>query len=130
MGILKWFMGGGETVEKITDAVINGADKIFYTEEEKAEASQKRADLYFKFLELARDESSIKSVTRRIIAVLVVSHWLLYLDAAFVLYLTGHVEKAKFCLELSAGMFAIVGGIMAFYFGSHLLRQYQKPKQK
>lgn len=32
----KWFVGGGDTVEKVTDATLSTIDKAFYTEQEKA----------------------------------------------------------------------------------------------
>lgn len=126
MGILSWFTGGGKQVDKVTDAVINGVDAVFYTEEEKAEDSKKRAELWYKFMEMARDESSIKSVTRRIIAILVMSHWLLFLDVALVSHLLGNSQEAKFSFELANAMLWIVGGVGAFYFGTHLIKQAKK----
>jgi len=126
MSFVSWFTGGGKQVDKVTDAVINGIDAVFYTDEEKAADTAKRSALWFKFMELSREESSIKSVTRRIIAILVMVHWLLFLDVAAVLYLLDKQPQAKAIFDLSNSMLWIVGGVGAFYFGAHLLRQAKK----
>jgi len=115
MSMLSWFTGGGKQVEKVTDAVINGMDAVFYTDEEKAEDSKARRELWFKFMELSRDESSIKSVTRRVLSFLIIGHWLLFMDAALVFYVLDDIAKAKMAFELSTSMLWIVGGVGAFY---------------
>lgn len=126
MSFVSWFTGGGKQVEKVTNAVINGVDAVFYTEEEKAEDSKARRQLWFKFMELSRDESSIKSVTRRILSFLIIGHWLLFMDAALIFYAIGEISKAKMAFELAASMMWITAGVAAFYFGAHLIRQGKK----
>lgn len=126
MSLVSWFTGGGKQVERVTDAVINGIDAVFYTEEEKAEDSKARRALWFKFMELARDETSIKSVTRRVLSFLIIGHWLLFMDAALVFYAFDEVAKAKMAFELATSMMWITAGVAAFYFGAHLVRQAKK----
>lgn len=126
MGFLSWFSGGGKQVDKVTDAVINGLDAVFYTDEEKAGDAKKRAEIWYKFMELARNESSIKSVTRRVIAILVISHWLIFLNVALVSHLVGNEPGALFAFGLAKAMLWIVGGVGAFYFGTHLLSGIKK----
>lgn len=122
MNPFKWLMSGGKTVEKITDGVINGADALVYTDEEKAADRAKRSELWFKFMEMARDESSIRSVTRRLLAVVIIGHWLLYLNISLGLYLFDETEKATHVFGLAGEMNLLVAGVGAFYFATHLMR--------
>jgi len=126
MSIFSWFTSGGQRIDKVTDAVINGMDAVFYTEEEKEEDSKARRQLWLKFMALSRDESSIKSVTRRVLSFLIIGHWLLFMDAALIFYAFDETAKSKIAFELSTSMLWIVGGVGAFYFGAHLLRQAKK----
>ena len=128
MGLLKWFTTGGEAVEKVTDAVINAGDALVYTDEEKEIDQQKRRELYFKFLELSRDESSIKSVTRRILAFAVFGHWFLFLDIAVICKLMSRDDMASFFFTMGADMMWIVGAVASFYFGTQFIKAHHKSK--
>ena len=126
MSFWSWFVSGGKTVEKLTDAVINTGDALVYTEEEKAEDAAKRREMWFKFMDMARDETSIKSVTRRILAFLVFLHWFAFLDVALALYLLDRKEDANLVFQMAADMYWIVFAVASFYFGAHLLRTHQR----
>ena len=126
MGLFSWFQKGGEQVEKITDAVIKSGDALFYTAEEKEENAAKRRDLYFKFLELSRDENSIKSVTRRVLAFAVIGQWLLMLNVAMGLYLFGLTEQATFVFSMIQDVFWFVFAVGSFYFGADIMRSFKK----
>lgn len=121
MSFWDWFVSGGKTVEKATQAVIDAGDKLVFTEEERSDVTERQRELYFKFLELARNETSVKAVTRRILAFLTLMHWFLFMDIAVVLYLTGRTEQAKAVFAITTDMYWIVFAIAAFYFGAHLL---------
>lgn len=137
MGLLNWITSGGKQVEKITDAIINTGDALVYTEEEKAEDRaedmKERRAIWREFMKNTREESSIRSVTRRVIAVGVMGHWLLFLDIAVVCYLwefyssgSPNYQAANALFDLAGSMLWIVGGISAFYFGTHLIRSRAK----
>ena len=137
MSLFGWFQKGGAQVDKITDAVINSGDALFYTEEEKAEAAQERQRLYFKFLELSRDENSIKSITRRIIAFAVIGQWLLFLNICVGLYLAGaftdgdksqYFGAAGFVFDIIKDMFWFVFAVGSFYFGAGIINNMAKNK--
>ena len=57
----KLLTGGNKNVDKIVDGAINGIDKAWYTEQE-------RAAHYTKFVEQQIDENSIRSRARRVLA--------------------------------------------------------------
>lgn len=126
MSMLDWFTSGGKAVEKVTDAVINSGDALFFTDQEKAEYSAKRADMYYKFLELSRDESSIKSITRRVLVFAIMGHYFLFLDIGVVAKIQENVELAKFMFSICGQMNWLVIAIGSFYFGSQLLGNLKK----
>ena len=126
MSIFSWFTSGGAQVEKITDAVINTGDALFYTDEEKSATAEKQRELYFKFLELARDENSIKSITRRILAFAVIGQWLLMLNVCVGLYLFGKIEAAGFVFDMIKDIFWFVFAIGSFYFGAGILNKIKR----
>ena len=126
MSIFSWFTSGGAQVEKITDAVINTGDALFYTDEEKSATAEKQRELYFKFLELARDENSIKSITRRILAFAVIGQWLLMLNVCVGLYLFGKIEAAGFVFDMIKDIFWFVFAIGSFYFGAGVLNKIKR----
>jgi hypothetical protein len=59
------------TVEKAVDGVYNGLDKLFFTDEEKSEASQKILDWRLKWMEATAPQN----VSRRFIAIVVTLLW-------------------------------------------------------
>ena len=126
MSIFSWFTSGGAQVEKITDAVIYTGDALFYTAEEKSATAEKQRELYFKFLELSRDENSIKSITRRILAFAVIGQWLLMLNVCVGLYLFGKIEAAGFVFDMIKDIFWFVFAIGSFYFGAGILNKIKR----
>lgn len=128
MSFWNWFVTGGEQVSKVTDAVIASGDALVYTEEEKAEVAAKKRELWWKFMEMSRNETSIKSVTRRILAFMVFLHWFAFLDVSLALYLMGHEQQAKDVFAMATDMYWIVFSVAAFYFGAHLLGTHHKGK--
>ena len=78
MGILDIFSTSEKAVETASDAVkagMAGIDKLFFTEEEKADYAQKRGEIVYKFAELGlkkteqtMNESSAQTLSRRYMA--------------------------------------------------------------
>lgn len=72
MGLLSFLSGDTKSTEKILDAGISAGDAIWYTDEEKANDDKQFKALYFKYLERTADESTARSISRRLICVPVV----------------------------------------------------------
>lgn len=110
----------GKLMEKAADGLYSGIDKLFYTDEEKAEAAQKTHETFLDFAKLAYDQNSIRSVTRRWLAFMVMFPTML----CFVITIIGQIGGFAFAAE-SMKLFTIMipwaGGVLAFYFGSHFL---------
>lgn len=131
MGILSglkslgsWFAGGsGEKGMEVIKGVGSWIDEQQYTDQEKAEASAARVAAYAKFMEQTIQENSQRSITRRSLALLVLRWWIFLLTFSAILY---KIDPAwsKYLFDIASynGVVALVGGIGAFFFGSHLLR--------
>lgn len=140
-GISIPFLSGAKNAEKTLDiidktasAVSSGVDKIFYTDEEKAETinfrlelAQKMTDSHIKLMEVTQSENSIRSVSRRICAVFVMVLTLLMIIAIGVTYKFDK-EWAVFLLKIARefnigwAFLAVIG----FFFGSYLASKFTK----
>ena len=114
------------------DTVASGIDKVFYTNEEKAEAAAKAFDQYMEWFKLASDENSARSITRRYLAVMFAGVFLFLLLASGAVWLF-NADYASFLAELAKTIAPYVGGIMAFYFGyyaiSNVIESTKKSKK-
>lgn len=135
MGLIAWLSGKNtadktlDLANKAADGLTNGLDKIWYTEEEKAETALKRldvgvkfADLHLKLVEATANESTTRSITRRIVAIFIMIMTCIMMLAVAVAY-KFDADYAKFLLLLSdkfwlgASFFSVV----VFFFGNHVI---------
>ena len=107
-----------ETAGKVVDGVLSGVDKLFFTDEEKTEASQKAMDSIYSFIKTTMDESSIRSITRRILAVMIVFTFLFLLVFGAFLYFLNPAWSAR-VLECAATLSNLVLAVSVFYFGPY-----------
>lgn len=119
MGLFSWFKSA-KSAETIVDGFVNGADKLFYTEEEKAEARERAQGQWLDALKIDADASNIRSVTRRWIAIIAVAHYFLWIDAALIAYAWDAAEFAKFAFKIITDVFWLIFTIASFYFGPAL----------
>lgn len=113
MSWLKTVFSAEDTISKTVDGVYNGVDKVFYTEEEKAEAAMRVLEVQLRFLEAGTGYN----VARRIIAVTVTAVWSLWSLVFLVMCLIGFDTLAlkEVYLGLVAGPFGV---ILSWYFAS------------
>ena len=107
-----------ETAGKVVDGVISGVDKLFFTEEEKTEASQKAMDSIYSFIKTTMDESSVRSITRRVLAVEIVSAFVFLLLAGAMLHVLNPVWAAHI-LACAKALSNLVLAVSVFYFGPY-----------
>ena len=62
MGLWSTIFGNNTLVDKSTDALINAGDKLFYTDEEKAEMKHKAIELHIKLLEASHPFKLVQRV--------------------------------------------------------------------
>ena len=65
MGIWSTLFNSGDTIDKATDAVISSGDKLFYTDEEKAEHRIKQREFFPKLL----NAYSAFKIAQRVLAI-------------------------------------------------------------
>lgn len=113
----------GKILDKAADGIYNGLDKLIYTDEEKADALAKGRELFMEFAKVANDQNSIRSVTRRWLAFSVVGPCMVFYTGSVVFRLFGMVEESNFTVQAANNIMPWAGGVLAFYFGPHLLKR-------
>ena len=107
-----------ETAGKVVDGVVSGVDKLFFTDEEKTEASQKAMESIYSFIRTTMDESSIRSITRRVLAVEIVSAFVFLLLAGALVY-AFRPDWAAHILACAKALSNLVLAVSVFYFGPY-----------
>lgn len=117
--------GSQENIGKTADMIRDGVDKLVFTDEEKADYSQKSVELYIEFLRVQTDGGHL---ARRLLALMVGFAW----TATVALLVLGVVLSAW--LPVWAGivgnLFEVLKGVVAmpflavmtFYFGHRILQ--------
>ncbi len=125
MGLLDIFRTSEKAVDTAADLIKAGADgldMLFFTDEEKSEASNKFYENWIKTLGMLVDTESIRSITRRYLAVSVVGTWLLLiLLGVAVRVFGGDKEAAEFVFEVAKSMNYSVLAVVTFYFGPEMI---------
>ncbi len=120
------FLGFLSKSEKVVDTGCNlvekaadGIDALFFTDEEKAVASQKVLDTVIEMHKATTDENSVRSKARRALAIIIIANYLAILDLAAVLFCfssTREAAKGVFGIaNIGAGF--MVSAVVIFYFG-------------
>lgn len=126
MNLLKWFSSGPEAAGKVLDAGIRGLDALVFTDEERAEMNKKLGDQWIELQKILGQETTTQSVTRRVLALLVVIPFVLLVLAAAVIY-PFSTEYAKFLLDLAQSQFGwLTMGVAGFYFGPFMIQRMMK----
>lgn len=107
---------GMDIADKVISGAIGGIDALIFTDQEKAEFNQKRANLWLKTQEVLANENTAKSITRRILAVMVMASFLFLLLFAVGIYKFDQ-GWAKFSLDVAGTLSTGFTAIIIFYFG-------------
>jgi len=125
LGVLGSLFGTADAGKAIVEGVRNAADKLFYTDEEKAEdAAKARSEgfgVYMKWLE----STSGSRLARRVIALMVTGVWFLEHLSSVVIgcYATVATDSEKWqtvstmLAKNATENNALVGVVLLFYFG-------------
>ena len=130
---MSWFskiFPSEKSVDKLVDASISGVDKLFYTDEEKADAKQKVLAWYLDLLAALKPFN----VAMRILAIGVFSMWALHIIAATGMYMLAFMlcdvgaeacKAADLAIQLELQMGQHINPhfdkIIMFYFGAAAL---------
>jgi hypothetical protein len=123
MKFFEWITAGPRAAEKVLDAGISGIDKLVYTEEEKAEARGKMLDSWIKLQETLGEETTVRGVTRRILAVMFCGVYVLLTLVAAVVW-PWMKDYANFLWEIANGQYGwITMSVAVFYFGPYVFER-------
>lgn len=122
MNIFGAIFGSKKNTENIVSGALGGIDKLFFTKEERAEASAKSGEFFLRYLEASKPQN----IARRFIAVIVVLLWALLIVFGIV------IRWASY--EMSDFVFKVLNDlvhqplmlIMGFYFLAHVVRNFKK----
>lgn len=114
---------------KMTDGMISGLDKMAFTEEEKEETLSKRIEMFIKigeanleFVKATASETTTRSVTRRIVAIFIMSITAITYFSIAVIY-KFDPGWAEFLLKLASAFYIGVAflSVVIFFFGNHVI---------
>ena len=118
-----WLFGNAKVVDKAVDAVIRTGDSLFFTEEERSNASHKILEWKIRYAEATQNQS----ISRRIITIGVTAMWLLVGAVTLLAKGLGYDAYAdfafKFLVDVVMQPFSI---ILAFYFLAHIAKGKDK----
>ena len=117
-----------DTVDKAVDGVIDGVDKIFYTDEEKAEARQKAFNSKLEALKLFEPFK----LAQRYIAIIHTINFVIAFWVGVLILNFGTMEMfnsyINFCVDFSIGW--IMLAIIAWYFTGGVIESNNRGKTK
>jgi sterol desaturase/sphingolipid hydroxylase (fatty acid hydroxylase superfamily) len=131
MGFWAWFTGAKTaekalgTVDNLTNKIAGGLDQLFFTDQERAQISVETMKLHLALVQTTQTESSIRSVTRRIVAWGIMGTFmLLIIFSAFIW--KWNPEWAKWTLAIVAQFYELVLMVGFFYFGYYAVSSVVK----
>jgi len=118
---------GGSTLsaDKVFTSVAKGIDNLGFTEQERATFTKDMAEGLAKYTIDTLGESSDRSKTRRDIAIMIVSLYLLtFIVALVMLLMSKDLTSVKMIIELANEMNLSIGFLMVlgFFFGGYYLQ--------
>lgn len=127
-GIKNLFTGGAIPTEKVADALINTGDALFFTSEEKSEFDMKRQELWLELQKSLGNESTPRSVNRRVVAWTVLYMMAALTVACIVFRAVGAVDLAVYTVDTAVKFYWpwAFCGVIVFYFGPHMLSSLKK----
>ena len=123
MGFLTTLFGTPKIVNTVADTVKSGVgmlDNAFYTDQEKSEMNLKTGELWLRIQETTAGENSIRSITRRILAWMIMGSFIFLIICGCVIW-KFDPEWAEYIKQIvvssDLGYLALIIGF--FYFGSY-----------
>jgi hypothetical protein len=133
MSFISKIFTNGVDINKALDIVSKGADKLVFTQEERADLNKETTEGLSQFIKDTASENTARSITRRYVAILVI---VVYLLISLVIIAIGiwstqkALELVKLTNELDLGTAFIA--VIAFFFSSYMLKKFvpeSRPKK-
>lgn len=120
MGILS-FLKAPKTLDKVTDAIISGGDKLMLTDEERLDYNIKAAELHLKLTEKIGNESAPTSVSRRVVGLMVLAPFAFLSIGGAILYPLNEAMSQHWLLVAENFQMPSLA-VISFYFSSHAIK--------
>lgn len=119
------------TATDLAKDAASGIDMLFFTDEEKSQASAKVMESVIAMYAAEKDENSVRSKTRRILAILIFANYAAIINASAVFYCLDSKEKAAALFNLANETLADhVLAVIIFYFGYYGISKIMGGKKK
>lgn len=114
-----------DTIEKATDGIYYGLDKIVYTKEEQADDRKINIDQFITFVTSTFNENSIRNITRRWLAWGVAGWIVLNAQVAVIAAILHHNDVVDKIIEIALAFDLgwVFIAVMTAYFGVQFLRR-------
>ena len=133
MGLFSWFTTSEKAVDTGLDLVKDaaaGIDMLWFTDEEKAQASLKVMESVIKFQEAQKDENSVRAKVRRALALMIIGNYLLLINIGAIYGMYGDNVKAHYIFNLANETLGTpVVSVIIFYFGFFGAQRLMKIKK-
>jgi hypothetical protein len=124
MRLLDWLTAGPKAADKVLDSTISGIDKLVLTEEERIDARKEFITSWLSLQTTLGEETTVRGVTRRLLALLVVGTYVLLSLGAVAVW---KFDKAfaDFIWEVAnAGQYGYMTlAVVVFYFGPYVFER-------
>jgi hypothetical protein len=117
-----------DTASNVVNAGVAGIDKLFYTNEEKAENALKLYQLWLDMQKATAGENTAKSITRRILAIIILGTTITMALGACIVYPLNAVWAA-FILSIMKELGFMTVSVVIFYFGYYAVKQITGEKK-
>lgn len=131
MGIWGWITGA-QQVDKAMDiakeassGIIAGIDAAWFTPEEKSRAALEITQASIEMVKLTQGESTVRSITRRVLAWMIMGTFLLLLVFGTLIYKFDPAWSA-YCLASAKALTFLATPVGIFYFGYYGIKQLGK----
>jgi hypothetical protein len=114
---------------KTANKVIDFADKLFYSKQEVAVDAAKTAEAYLEYMKTVASENTVRSYTRRIIAIIILGLFCAVVITTLVSFFINK-DFTKLCFDLiegNLGTLTMMVGV--FYFGPYMLNYLGRKKK-
>jgi len=133
MGIWAWITGA-QQADKAMDIAKEGAtnlfagvDMVWFTPEEKSIAALKITESVIRMVEATKGESTVRSITRRVLAWMIMGTFLFLLLFGTLVY-KWDAGWSAYCLNSAKALTFLATPVGIFYFGYYGIKQLRKDK--
>jgi hypothetical protein len=106
--------------EKILKTLFSGVDKSLLSKEEIVDYSMKAVDNNLEFVKATQKESTPRSITRRVIAIMILSQYFLAFNVGLLGMATGWFDGKEIIILATSSFATLTITVVIFYFGNHV----------